>query len=302
MTSGGDRYAIPQVNLLELVRARGRRRGSADRADPRRAGLPAARQPAAARLPGEGARAGGRRGRAAESANIVVLQADDRQFGLVVDGVSDTEEIVVKPLGQHLKGIPTFAGATIMGDGRVALILDVHGARPARPRDRETRERGARRGGSRAGGARARRRPSWSSARTTTDAWRFRCRWSTGWRSSGRSAIERSGPHPVVQYRDEILPLLEVESLLEERQAEAAHVAEPRDGARDGARHRPLGRAGPARARRRRDRRHRRAAHGPAGRDPQRGARHDGDPRPRDRGPRPGQRPATGSRAGGSAS
>jgi two-component system chemotaxis sensor kinase CheA len=59
--------------------------------------------------------------------NIVVLKADDRHFGLVVDGVSDTEEIVVKPLGKQLKGVNVFAGATIMGDGRVALILDVLG-------------------------------------------------------------------------------------------------------------------------------------------------------------------------------
>ena len=59
--------------------------------------------------------------------NIVVLQADDRHFGLVVDDINDTEEIVVKPLGKQLKGIPTFAGATIMGDGQVALILDVLG-------------------------------------------------------------------------------------------------------------------------------------------------------------------------------
>jgi two-component system chemotaxis sensor kinase CheA len=59
--------------------------------------------------------------------NIVVLQADDRQFGLVVDGICDTEEIVVKPLGKELKSINGFAGATIMGDGRVALILDVLG-------------------------------------------------------------------------------------------------------------------------------------------------------------------------------
>ena len=59
--------------------------------------------------------------------NIVVLQADDRQFGLVVDEINDTEEIVVKPLGKQLKGISTFAGATIMGDGQVALILDVLG-------------------------------------------------------------------------------------------------------------------------------------------------------------------------------
>src|SRR3546814_9046871 len=57
----------------------------------------------------------------------VVLRADDRSFGLVVDGVKDSSEIVVKPLGNHLKGLSTFAGATILGDGSVALILDVMG-------------------------------------------------------------------------------------------------------------------------------------------------------------------------------
>jgi len=61
------------------------------------------------------------------SINIVVLQADEHQFGLVVDEINDTEEIVVKPLGKQLKGIDCFAGATIMGDGQVALILDVLG-------------------------------------------------------------------------------------------------------------------------------------------------------------------------------
>jgi len=59
--------------------------------------------------------------------NIVVLHADGHPFGLVVDEINDTEEIVVKPLGKQLKGVASFAGATIMGDGRVALILDVLG-------------------------------------------------------------------------------------------------------------------------------------------------------------------------------
>lgn len=58
---------------------------------------------------------------------VVVLQADDRQLGLVVDAIHDTEEIVVKPLQKQHKSITVFAGATIMGDGRVALILDVMG-------------------------------------------------------------------------------------------------------------------------------------------------------------------------------
>ena len=59
--------------------------------------------------------------------NIVVLQADTRKFGLVVDDILDTEEIVVKPLGEHLKGMNAYCGAAIMGDGRVVLILDVVG-------------------------------------------------------------------------------------------------------------------------------------------------------------------------------
>ncbi len=59
--------------------------------------------------------------------SIVVLQAVGRQFGLIVDDILDTEEIVVKPLSEQFKGIAAYAGATIMGDGRIALILDVLG-------------------------------------------------------------------------------------------------------------------------------------------------------------------------------
>jgi two-component system chemotaxis sensor kinase CheA len=56
-----------------------------------------------------------------------VLQAEERRFCLVVDGVNDAEEIVVKPLAKLLKPLEVYAGATIMGDGKVALILDVLG-------------------------------------------------------------------------------------------------------------------------------------------------------------------------------
>lgn len=56
--------------------------------------------------------------------NIVVLQGDDRRFGLIVDSIEDSQEIVVKPLGHLLAGGP-FAGVTILGDGQIALILDV---------------------------------------------------------------------------------------------------------------------------------------------------------------------------------
>jgi two-component system chemotaxis sensor kinase CheA len=59
--------------------------------------------------------------------NIVILSAEGRDYGLVVDAILDTEEIVVKPLSKKLKNITLFAGATIMGDGRVALIIDALG-------------------------------------------------------------------------------------------------------------------------------------------------------------------------------
>jgi two-component system chemotaxis sensor kinase CheA len=55
---------------------------------------------------------------------IAVLNADGRSFGLVVDGLADPEEIVVKPLSPALKQIGLFSGATVMGNGEMGLILD----------------------------------------------------------------------------------------------------------------------------------------------------------------------------------
>lgn len=63
---------------------------------------------------------------APESAlNIVVVSAGSLTYGLIVDRLQDSEEIVIKPLGRHLQHCQGYAGATIMGDGRIALILDV---------------------------------------------------------------------------------------------------------------------------------------------------------------------------------
>lgn len=59
--------------------------------------------------------------------NIIVVETGQVRYGLIVDGLDDSEEIVVKPLGRHLKDNRAFAGATILGDGTVALILDVTG-------------------------------------------------------------------------------------------------------------------------------------------------------------------------------
>ena len=70
---------------------------------------------------------GGKEAAGDDALNIVVLQAEEQIYGLVVGSVHDTQEIVVKPLSKLLKGLNCYAGATIMGDGNVALILDVMG-------------------------------------------------------------------------------------------------------------------------------------------------------------------------------
>jgi two-component system chemotaxis sensor kinase CheA len=124
VTSGGERFAIPQVNLLELVRIE---RDKAATAIEDVYGAPVYR------LRGQLLplvylnKELGLAEDAAAAINIVVLQADETQFGVVVDSVLDTGEIVVKPLDKQLKNLAVFAGATIMGDGAVALILDVFG-------------------------------------------------------------------------------------------------------------------------------------------------------------------------------
>ncbi|MCH7867471.1 MAG: chemotaxis protein CheW [Myxococcales bacterium] len=59
--------------------------------------------------------------------HVVVLRSGEHRYGLIVDRIADSEEIVVKPLSQFIKGCRCYAGATIMGDGRVAMILDVAG-------------------------------------------------------------------------------------------------------------------------------------------------------------------------------
>ena len=58
---------------------------------------------------------------------VVVLDAGGRNVGLIVDNVLDTEEIVVKPLSDSLRGVGAYSGATILGDGTVIMILDPNG-------------------------------------------------------------------------------------------------------------------------------------------------------------------------------
>ncbi len=72
-------------------------------------------------------RANGRRHNPASALEIVVVTTGTLEYGLVFDSFHDTEEIVVKPLGRHLKGLREYMGATILGDGTVVLILDITG-------------------------------------------------------------------------------------------------------------------------------------------------------------------------------
>jgi len=121
---GRERYAIPQANLVELVRLEGQ--DLRDNVETL-AGAPVLRlRGRLLPLVSLSEALGGAKA-APEGLTIVVVQADEVRFGLCVEEVHDTQEIVVKPIGRQLKAIPTYAGATIMGDGRVALILDVAG-------------------------------------------------------------------------------------------------------------------------------------------------------------------------------
>ena len=125
VTCNGQRYAIPQVNLVELVHLNPKmmekdvqKIGNSEFYRLRGEILPLVRLRKVLGAEPEDSEDG---------MNIVVLNAGGHLFGLVVDAISDSEEIVVKPLGSHLKHIPIFAGTTLMGDGKVALILDVVG-------------------------------------------------------------------------------------------------------------------------------------------------------------------------------
>jgi two-component system chemotaxis sensor kinase CheA len=152
-----------------------------------------------------------------EAVNIVVLEADGRQFGLVVDEINDTEEIVVKPLSKHLKNISVYAGATIMGDGKVALILDVLGLAQCSSILAEGREHLPEEEVAAAGGAgRAKQKLVLFTGRAGS-------RMAVPLDLLARlenipgAQVERSGNQWVTQYRGQILPLIRVTHALEER-------------------------------------------------------------------------------------
>ena len=166
--------------------------------------------------------------------NIVVLQADDHHFGLVVDDINDTEEIVVKPLGKQLKGIPTFAGATIMGDGQVALILDVLGL--AQQANVVSEVRDSRNVGDKNAQTESRHDDEESLLLLRgPDDGRLAMPLSLVARLEefAPTAIEKAGGRHVVQYRGQILPLIHLSSALTERRQETRNSGPSEPGAED---------------------------------------------------------------------
>ena len=126
VSDSGERFAIPQVSVAELIRIRQSqiaqrtdRVGDAEVLNLRNRMVPLVYLADTLGVP--------RKQDAQRALNVVLVDTGAFEYGLVVDELHDTVEIVVKPLGRHLKAIPDYAGATILGDGRVAVILDVAG-------------------------------------------------------------------------------------------------------------------------------------------------------------------------------
>jgi two-component system, chemotaxis family, sensor kinase CheA len=125
--AGGERFAIPQLAVLELVRAgnNGEHRIEHIKDAPvlrlRNKLLPLVRLKEVFRLG------------ACDNENgfVVVTQVGSQVFGVVVDGVFHTEEIVIKPMSSKLRHIPVFSGTTILGDGSVIMIIDPNGVAQA---------------------------------------------------------------------------------------------------------------------------------------------------------------------------
>jgi two-component system chemotaxis sensor kinase CheA len=226
---GDQRYVVPQVAVLELVFIDGqstkieyasgapvyRLRGKL---------LPLVRLDRAL-----GLEAGGDQG-----VYIMVLQADGRRFGLIVDRVLNTEEVVVKALNSRFKDIGLYAGATILGDGKVGLILDVsslarrsHLAADAERKNLEGSSRATAGAGS---GERL--------LVTAVGERRVAIPLDTVTRLEEfpRDRIEHAGSREVVQYRGQILPLVRLSHLLgaygEEPEGDTVSVVVYSEGAR----------------------------------------------------------------------
>ncbi|MCA1243924.1 chemotaxis protein CheW [Stappia stellulata] len=131
--AGGDRFAIPQLSVVELVRVQ-------DNSEPR---IERIKDTPVLRLRNKllplvqmsyllGANPNAVDAEAnSDTGFIVVMQVGSETFGVVVDGVFHTEEIVVKPMSTMLRNLTMFSGNTILGDGAVIMIIDPNGVASA---------------------------------------------------------------------------------------------------------------------------------------------------------------------------
>ncbi len=123
--AGGDRFAIPQLAVVELVRVRKNSEHRIERIKDaavmrlRNKLLPLVHLATLLKI--------GEANPALENGFIVVTQVGSQVFGIVVDGVFHTEEIVVKPMSSRLRQISLFCGNTILGDGSVIMIVEPNG-------------------------------------------------------------------------------------------------------------------------------------------------------------------------------
>ncbi len=126
MEAAGDRFAIPQLSVVELVRARANSEHRIERIKDtavlrlRNKLLPLIHLKKLLKID-DGSTSD------PENGFIVVTQVGSQTFGIVVDGVFHTEEIVVKPMSTKLRHIDMFSGNTILGDGAVIMIIDPNG-------------------------------------------------------------------------------------------------------------------------------------------------------------------------------
>ncbi|MCG8555939.1 MAG: chemotaxis protein CheW [Proteobacteria bacterium] len=232
--SGQERFAIPQIALVELVRLEGE---SARNGIEMMHGVPVCRLRGrllpvvdlGLELQLGSEHAGTDKGTGEDDEqvlNIAVLQADQRQFGLVVDEIRDTQEIVVKPVPKQIKALTVYSGSTILSDGQVALILDVVGLaqqanvvseRTGRALVNDEAHEASREDGGQQ-----------LLLFSLHDDERMAIPLSMVARLEEfpRSAIEQAGAREVVQYRDQILRLFDVATMLPERR-KSARTARP---------------------------------------------------------------------------
>jgi two-component system, chemotaxis family, sensor kinase CheA len=218
--SGAERFVIPQASLVELVLIDG---------DAKRTGIEMVHGVPVYRLRGRllpllyldrelniAKKAVGESLQGGAT-SMVVLQADGRQFGLIVDEIKDTEEIVVKALDRRLKGLKTFAGATIMGDGMVALILDVLGVAQRGGVICETQDRAVAAVASEEKGTNSEKQTFLVFVGPDDARMAVPLGALTRLEEFSAAQVERSGAESVIQYRGKILPLIYLTAALEER-------------------------------------------------------------------------------------